>query len=257
MATLQDSARATMITGMDLAGCTVADVQRSIAFYRDVLGMTPVEASSGGAYFPLADGTWFGLYKPDNFEKASFGIMFAVPDAKSAVELYRSRGAKISDPFESPVCIMAFGEDPDGNGFVIHQRTNHDDPPLPPHTRTSTSINGIDLACYLVSDPKRSLGFYRDVLGMTPTEIDELGRGAEFTLEDGSSFGFWRPEEIPEGTPLSGGGPMFAVTDAAAGAAKLRERGVEVDGPEESPNCYMYFSKDPDGIMVVLHQRKS
>jgi len=37
---------------------------------------------------------------------------------------------------------------------------------------TATQITGIDLAAYLVSDPSRAVAFYRDVLGMTPTEID-------------------------------------------------------------------------------------
>jgi catechol 2,3-dioxygenase-like lactoylglutathione lyase family enzyme len=42
-------------------------------------------------------------------------------------------------------------------------------------------IKGIDIAAYLVRDPQAQIAFYRDVLGMEPTEIDDQGRGAEFT----------------------------------------------------------------------------
>lgn len=53
--------------------------------------------------------------------------MFAVDDAKAAVELYRSRGVEFmgeGDEFvdETPICFMAFGKDSEGNSFIIHQR---------------------------------------------------------------------------------------------------------------------------------------
>jgi len=48
--------------------------------------------------------------------------MFAVDDAQAAVAEIRKRGANVGDVFESPVCYMAIGEDPEGNGFIIHQR---------------------------------------------------------------------------------------------------------------------------------------
>ena len=42
-----------------------------------------------------------------------------------------------------------------------------------PATRSGAAIAGIDLSAYYVSDPARAIAFYRDVLGLTPTEIDE------------------------------------------------------------------------------------
>src|ERR1017187_5474767 len=56
-------------------------------------------------------------------------------------------------------------------------------------------ITGVDIFAFYTGDPQRSIAFYRDVLGMTPTEIDDQGRGAEFTLSDGSTFGVWRPDD--------------------------------------------------------------
>src|SRR6202035_2364430 len=100
--------------------------------------------------------------------------------------------------------------------------------------------------------PARSIAFYRDVLGLTPTEVDEQGRGAEFTLPDGSTFGVWRPDD---GEKLSGGAVMFAVADAHAAVAQLRERGAEFSDPTQTPVCLMAFGADPDGNPIIIHQR--
>jgi predicted enzyme related to lactoylglutathione lyase len=259
MTTSATVAAGTAITGIDLLGCTVSDVERSLAFYRDTLGLTPTIAYPQGAEFNFPDGSSLGIWKPEGADpdvKPGFGVMFAVGDCRAAVELFRRRGATIDDAFESPVCVMAIGRDPDGNGFILHQRTKVDDPAPPTHVRTTTSINGIDLAAYLVSDPRRSIAFYRDVLGMTPTTVDELGRGAEFTLADGQTFGVWRPEGGAEGEQTSGGAMMFAVDDAHATVAELRKRGLGVSDPEDAGKCFMAFAKDPDGIGVIVHQLK-
>ena len=112
------------INGIDLAGYIIGDADRSIAFYRDVLGMTPTEVTEGrGAEFTLPDGSTFGVWKLDDGEKTSGGaVMFAVEDAQAAVQEFRARGATLSDPTETPVCFMAFGDDPDGNTVIVHQR---------------------------------------------------------------------------------------------------------------------------------------
>jgi lactoylglutathione lyase len=247
---------ATAIKGLDLFGCTVSDVDRSVSFYRDKLGITPAAVYPQGAEFIFPDGGTIGIWKPEagTYEdiKPGFGVMFAVDDCRAAVEQFRARGAKIADPFETPACIMALGSDCEGNGFVVHQRKSHDDPPAPPLTQTPASINGVDLAAFLVGDAQRAIAFYRDVMGMTPTEIDEQGRGAEFTLADGQTFGVWHSEDGPS----SGGAMMLSVRDVNAAVSELRARGVEVSDPQDEGACYMAFTSDPDGIALIVHQRK-
>ena len=117
--------------------------------------------------------------------------------------------------------------------------------------QTKTAIKGMDLAAYLVRDPQRAIEFYRDVLGMTPTAIDDQGRGSEFTLPDGSTFGVWKPEE--GGT---GGAIMFAVDDARAAVEEYRSRGLAISDVVESPVCFMAFASDPEGNGFIIHQRK-
>jgi lactoylglutathione lyase len=114
-------------------------------------------------------------------------------------------------------------------------------------------ISGVDILAYFTRDPEKSIAYYRDVLGMTPTELDDQGRGAEFTLNDGTTFGVWKPDD---GT-TSGACVMFAVADIATAVPQLRDRGAQLSEPEETPTCYMAFARDPDGNTVIIHQRKT
>ncbi len=116
---------------------------------------------------------------------------------------------------------------------------------------TTSMINGMDISAYLVKDPQRAIEFYRDVMGMTPTAIDDQGRGAEFTLSDGSTFGVWKPEDGATGPAI-----MFAVDDAKAAVEHYRSRGLQLSDVMESPVCFMAFGADPEGNAIIIHQRK-
>jgi predicted enzyme related to lactoylglutathione lyase len=113
-----------VVTGIDMAACLVSDPERAIAFYRDVLGLTPTQCDrqGRGAEFTLPDGSTFGVWNNGDGKISGAAFFFAVDDARSAVDEFRSRGARISYVNETAVCLMAFGQDPDGNGFIIHQR---------------------------------------------------------------------------------------------------------------------------------------
>ncbi len=242
---------ASAVTGTDLAGVTVRDLQKALAFYRDTLGMQPSVVSENGAEFHLPDGTTFGIWQPEDGEFApGFSVMFAVADAAESTRAIRERGGEISDPFESPVCYMALSKDAEGNPVIVHQKKAKDEHKPSGQARTLTTINGIDLAGYFVTDPQRAIDFYRDVVGLTPTQITQ-GRGSEFELADGSTFGVWM---MPD--KRQGGFVMFAVDSVRAKAAELRSRGFELRDVTETPNCFMAFGPDPEGNAVIIHQRK-
>jgi predicted enzyme related to lactoylglutathione lyase len=242
----------TTVVGLDLVGCTVTDLATSLAFYRDTLGLVPAGVSENGAEFHFPDGTTYGLYQPAGGDvKPGFAVMFKVGDAVAAVKRANDRGASIAEPFESPVCYMAFGHDPEGNSVILHQKKNVDPHTPPAQTYTPATIRGIDIAGYLVADPQRAIAFYRDVLGMTPSEIDADGRGAEFELADGSTFGIWHTPDSKQC-----GFVMFAVDDARAKVDELRGKGVSMSDVIETPNCTMSFALDPEGTAVFVHQRK-
>ncbi len=113
-------------------------------------------------------------------------------------------------------------------------------------------VTGMDLVAYLTSDPQRAIAFYRDVLGLRPTAVDDEGRGAEFELSDGSTFGVWQPDDGAQ----SGATIMFAVENIADAVALFRARGATLSDPSETPVCFMSFGADPDGNPFIVHQRK-
>jgi predicted enzyme related to lactoylglutathione lyase len=114
------------ITGIDVHTYMVRDLSRAIAFYRDVLQLPLVPTiGENGAEFELPDGSTFELWNPAELNlpwERGNGVMFAVADARKAVAELRSRGVTIGDPMDNPTCLMAIGEDSEGNQLVIHQR---------------------------------------------------------------------------------------------------------------------------------------
>jgi len=83
-----------------------------------------MEYGESGAEFTFPDNTTFGLWKMDDGSwHPGNGVMFNVDDIHEAVKHYKSRGAKLEEHVEdTPVCLMAFGEDSEGNHFILHQR---------------------------------------------------------------------------------------------------------------------------------------
>jgi predicted enzyme related to lactoylglutathione lyase len=118
-------------------------------------------------------------------------------------------------------------------------------------TATTSRIKGLDMSYVLTTNPQKSIAFYRDVLGLTVTQEDSEGRGAEFELADGTTFGVW-----DGGEGKTGAGVMFAVDDIKAASEEFRARGLHVTPTEESPVCHMAFAMDPDGNAFIIHQRK-
>ena len=113
------------VRGIDITTYLVKDPQRAKAFYRDTMGfeLTQDYGDNGGE-FTFPDGTTFGLWKmEDGTWNAGDGVMFNVDDVPKAVEYFRSRGVKIAEHrHDGEHCTMAFGEDSEGNSFILHQR---------------------------------------------------------------------------------------------------------------------------------------
>ena len=75
--------------------------------------------------YDIASGTLsIGAGAPD-WKPTTSGCSVAleVEDFDVAIEHLRARGVRFHmDPFETPVCRMAFILDPDGNALCIHKR---------------------------------------------------------------------------------------------------------------------------------------
>ncbi len=101
----------------------VADLQRAVAFYRDVLGFEKngldgdswVEFDIGGVTFGL--GNFEQVGKPGTAQS----LAVEVDDMAAARTELARRGAESTDPFETPFCFISILHDPDGNSIVLHQ----------------------------------------------------------------------------------------------------------------------------------------
>ena len=102
----------------------VLDLERSLAFYKDALGLTPVrekEASDGSFRLVyLGDGvsaftlelTWLkDRTQPYDLGEGEFHLAFTVPDMEAAHQKHREMGCIC---FENPAMGIYFIEDPDG-----------------------------------------------------------------------------------------------------------------------------------------------
>ena len=119
----------------------VGDLDRSIAFYTDVLGMKLLRRNDyPGGKFTLAfvgfqdeaDGAVLELTYNWGVDKYVLGtayghIAIEVEDAYKACDLVRERGGKIiseAGPMKHGTTILAFIEDPDGYKIEFIQRKN-------------------------------------------------------------------------------------------------------------------------------------
>lgn len=112
--------------GIDATYYLAKDLERAVAFYRNNLGLEPTTrfAITGSVEYVLENGTVFGLSTmPDGSWIQSGGVMFNVPDAKSAAAKLRANGVSLfGETMESPVCWMQWCADSEGNTFAVHQR---------------------------------------------------------------------------------------------------------------------------------------
>jgi catechol 2,3-dioxygenase-like lactoylglutathione lyase family enzyme len=124
-------------------------------------------------------------------------------------------------------------------------------------------ITDADHTNWRVRDVERSLGFYRDVLGLEPFGLEEFERGEhplvslrvtpEFILH-------LRPDSTFEAVPTGGYDHLALVvegTNPDALAEYLTDAGVEIEGRSKNvigargPGEALYV-RDPDGYLIEL-----
>jgi len=112
----------------DFVGVNVRDRARASEFYGGTLGLrrNPLssddrpefEASNGGLVLRTPEQKGGGEYQPE------YGIALRVGDVQETMDRLQSAGVEFEFPevYDSGVCHMAFFEDPDGNGLMLHHR---------------------------------------------------------------------------------------------------------------------------------------
>ena len=112
-------------------------------------------------------------------------------------------------------------------------------------------IERVDFVSVPTRDPERARRFYRDVLGLPPSETTP----DEFETPN-VTLGLWQPEA--EGIPFTPNtaGIALRVSDVEEARARLAAHDVEFLGETlDTGVCHMAFFHDPDGNVLILHRR--
>lgn len=115
------------IRGIDYVFYNVTNLKKSLAFYRDVLGLKVTDEQKQWAEFDTGNMTLaigeYGASKDSKTEKNSASAALSVDDLKEAVAFLKEKNVKIqTEPMDFPNCAMAIIEDPDGNQIILHHR---------------------------------------------------------------------------------------------------------------------------------------
>jgi predicted enzyme related to lactoylglutathione lyase len=118
-----------------------------------------------------------------------------------------------------------------------------------------TTVTGVDFLTVFVKDYPAALKFYGETLGLEHSVDYEKIPAGEFetgnlTLQvmDAASVG---REFSPNGHPIA-----LHVEDVEAARAKLEAAGVEfLAETMDSGVCHMAFFNDPDGNVLMFHNR--
>jgi predicted enzyme related to lactoylglutathione lyase len=120
-----------LVTGVDFIGIPTRDIEASMRFYGDVLGL-PRSVYREGMFAEFETGNCtLNIMHAENMglphEPVRNALALHVDDMDVALERMREAGIAVTGhggepPFDTGVCYMAFLEDPDGNQLMLHHR---------------------------------------------------------------------------------------------------------------------------------------
>ena len=109
---------------VDFVSIPTRDVERAVAFYRDVLGLPQSSSTNAEVDAPnLTLAFWNPERDGEDFVPNVAGLALRVADVEQARRELESKGVDfIGETVDSGVCQMGFFRDPDGNTVILHRR---------------------------------------------------------------------------------------------------------------------------------------
>ena len=118
-----------VVTGVDFVSVPSTDLERSVAFYGDTLGLVRSVYMPERNFAEFETGTvTLNVHDPQRMGIGSFSanenfLALQVEDVATARATLEARGVSFTgDTFDTGVCHMAFFADPDGNRLMLHHR---------------------------------------------------------------------------------------------------------------------------------------
>jgi catechol 2,3-dioxygenase-like lactoylglutathione lyase family enzyme len=109
---------------VDFVSVPTRDVERAVAFYRDVLGLAASDVTDGEVEAPnVTLSFWNPERDGEEFVPNVAGFALRVPDVEASRRELEAKGVEfVGETFDSGVCHMGFFKDPDGNTVILHRR---------------------------------------------------------------------------------------------------------------------------------------
>jgi catechol 2,3-dioxygenase-like lactoylglutathione lyase family enzyme len=109
---------------VDFVSVPTRDVERAVAFYRDVLGLPQSAVTEGEVEAPnVTLSFWNPERDGEEFVPNVAGFGLRVADVEAARSELEAKGVEFfGETFDSGVCHMGFFKDPDGNTVILHRR---------------------------------------------------------------------------------------------------------------------------------------
>jgi catechol 2,3-dioxygenase-like lactoylglutathione lyase family enzyme len=108
---------------VDFVAVPTRDMEKAIAFYRDVLGLAASDHAGDEVETPnVTLCFWNPEEDGEEFTPIAGGIALRVTDVRAAVEEFREAGGEVLGIEDTGVCHMGFVKDPDGNTLILHRR---------------------------------------------------------------------------------------------------------------------------------------
>ncbi len=109
---------------VDFVSIPTRDVERAVAFYRDVLGLPASEYTDGEVEAPnVTLSFWNPERDGEEFVPNRAGVAIRVADVEAARSELEAQGVDfLGATYDSGVCHMGFFKDPDGNTVILHRR---------------------------------------------------------------------------------------------------------------------------------------
>jgi len=118
-----------IVTGVDFVSVPTQDLERTVAFYGETLGLRRsvyrpdrnfAEFETGTVTLSVVDPERMGI---GELRPNANHVALQVQDVAAARATLEARGVEfMGDIFDTGVCHMAFFADPDGNALMLHHR---------------------------------------------------------------------------------------------------------------------------------------